>query len=95
MLRDANTHTVDAEHSLHHVVQELNEFRHIPCIVSDLSKPDLLKTMLIGILDYLQLWMFHFMKTQVLLDQYNAIWLFIPANQDLTPQNESYKEEPQ
>jgi hypothetical protein len=48
--------------------------------------------MQIGILDYLQKWIFHFMKTREWLDKYNAIWLSVPAYQDLTPKNKSYEE---
>jgi hypothetical protein len=60
--------------------------------VSDLPKPDLLHTTQIGMLDHLQKWIFHFMKTHKRLDKYNAIWLFVPAYHDLTPKNESYEE---
>jgi len=67
-------------------------FRHIPCIVSDIPKPDLLHTMQIGMLDSLQKWIFHFMKTHERLDKYNAIWLSVPAYHDLTPKNKSYEE---
>jgi len=67
-------------------------FRQIPCIVSDLLKPDLLHTMQIGILDHLQKWIFHFMKMQEWLDKYNAIWLSMPAYHDLAPKNKSYEE---
>jgi hypothetical protein len=52
--------------------------------VSDLPKPDLLHTMQIGMLDYLQKWIFHFMKTHERLDKYNAIWLSVPAYHQLT-----------
>jgi hypothetical protein len=38
-------------------------FRRIPCIVSDLPKPDLLHAMQIGMLQYLQKWIFHIRKT--------------------------------
>jgi hypothetical protein len=67
-------------------------FRHIPCIVSDLPKPDLLHTMPIGMLDHLQKWIFYFMKTHERLDKYNAICLSVPAYHDLTPNNKSYEE---
>jgi hypothetical protein len=46
----------------------------------------------IGMLDHLQKWMFHVMKTYERLDKYNAIWLPVPAYHDLTPQNKSYTE---
>jgi len=67
-------------------------FQHIPCIMSDLPKPDLLHTMQIGMLDHLQKWIFHFMKTHERLDKYNAIWLSVPAYHDLTPKTKSYEE---
>ena len=67
-------------------------FQHIPCIVSNLPKPDLLHTMQIGMLDHLQKWIFHFMKTHERLDKYNAILLSVPAYHDLTPKNKSYEE---
>ena len=89
MLSDANTKEADAELSLHHVHREFNVFRHIPCIVSDLRKPDLLHTMQIGMLDHLQKWILHFMKTRERLDKYNAIWLSAPAYHNLTPKNKS------
>jgi len=67
-------------------------FRHIPGIVSDLPKRDLLHTMQIGMLDHLQKCIFHLMKTHERLDKYNAIWLSVPAYHDLTPKNKSYEE---
>jgi len=91
-LSNANAKAADAEHSSHHVHRGFNVFRHIPCIVSDLPKPDLLHTMQIGMLDHLQKWMFHFMKTHERLDKYNAIWLSVPAYHDLRPKNKSYEE---
>jgi hypothetical protein len=48
--------------------------------------------MQIGILDHLQKWIIHFMKTHKRLDKYNAIWLSVPAYHDLTPKNKSYEE---
>jgi hypothetical protein len=39
----------------------------------------------LGMLDQLQKRIFHFMKTHERLDKYNAIWLCVPANHDLTP----------
>jgi hypothetical protein len=84
-LSDANTKAANAHLSLHHVHQGFNVFRHIPCIVSDLRKPDLSHTMQISMLDHLQKWIFHFMKMQERVDKYNAIWLSVPAYHDLTP----------
>jgi hypothetical protein len=92
MLSDANTKAADAELSSRHVHRRFNVFQHIPCIVSDLPMPDLLHTMQIGMLDHLQKWIFHFMKTQERLEKYNAIWLSVPAYHDLTPKNKSYEE---
>jgi hypothetical protein len=60
--------------------------------VSDVPKPDLLHTMQIGMLDHLQKWIIHFMKTHERLDKYNAIWLSVRAYHDLTPKNKSYEE---
>jgi len=60
--------------------------------VSDLPKPDLLHTMQIGMLDNLQKWIFHFMKTRQWLNKYNAIWLLVPGYHNLTPKNMSYEE---
>jgi len=79
MLSDANTEAADAELLSRHVHRELNVFRHIPSIVSDLPKPDHLHTMQIGMLDHLQKWIFHCMKMHEQLDKYNATWLSVPA----------------
>jgi len=48
--------------------------------------------MQIGMLDHLQKWIVHFMKTHKRLDKCNAIWLSVPAYHDLTPNNKSYEE---
>jgi hypothetical protein len=48
--------------------------------------------MQIGMLDHLQKWIFHFMKTHKRLDKYNAIWLSMPAYHDLTTKNKSDEE---
>jgi len=85
MLSDTNTKAADAELTSRHVHRGFNVFQHIPCIVSDLPKPDLLHTMQIGFLDHLQKWVFHFMKMHERLDKYNAIWLSMSAYHDLTP----------
>jgi hypothetical protein len=60
--------------------------------MSDLPKPDLLRTMQIGMLDHLQKWCFHFMKTHERLDKYSAIWLSVPAYHNLKRKNKSYEE---
>jgi hypothetical protein len=92
MLSDANTKAANAELSSRHVHRGFNLFQHIPCIVSDLSKPDFLHTMHIGMLDHLQKWIFRFLKMHERLNKYNAIWLSMFAYHDLTPKNESYEE---
>jgi hypothetical protein len=84
-LSDADYKAADGELSSRHGHRRFNVFRQIPCIVSDLPKPDLLRTMQISILDLLQKWIFHFMTTHESLDNYNAIWLSVPAYHDLTP----------
>jgi len=91
-LSDGNTKAADAELSSRHVHRGFNVFRNIPCIVSDLPKTDLLHTLHIGMLDHLQKWIFHFMKTHERLDKYKAICLSVPAYDDLTPKNKSHQE---
>jgi len=92
MLSNANTMAADAELLSRHVHRGFNLFRHIPCIVSDLLKRDLLHTMKIGMLDHRQKSIFHFMKTHERLIKYNAIWISVPPYHDLTPKNKSYDE---
>jgi hypothetical protein len=46
----------------------------------------------IGMLDHLQKWIFHFMKTHERRDKYNATSLSMPAYHDLTPKTKSYEE---
>jgi hypothetical protein len=53
MLRDAKIKGADVELSSRYAHQGFNEFRHIPCIVSDLPKADLLDTLQISILDHI------------------------------------------
>jgi hypothetical protein len=84
-LSDANTKAANAEHSSRHVQRGFNVFGHIPCILSALAKTDLLHTTQIGMLDHLQKWSFHFMKTHKPLDKYTAILLSVSAYHDLTP----------
>jgi len=91
-LRDAYTKAADAKLSSRHIPSGFNGFQHIPCIVSDLPKPDILHTMQIGMLDHLRQWIFHLMKTHERLDKYNAIWLSVPAYHDLTLKIKSYEE---
>ena len=47
--------------------------------------------MQIGILDYLEQWIFHLMKMHRWLDNYHAIRLSVPAYHDLTPTDMSYE----
>jgi len=91
-LGHANTKEANAEHSLRHNHRGFNPSQHIPCIVSDLPMPDLLHTMQIGMLDHLQKWIFHFMKTHERLNKSHAIWSSVPAYHDLTPNNKSYEQ---
>jgi len=92
MLWDANSQAANVKLFSCHIYRGFCFVRHIPCFVNDLPKPDLLYSMEIGMLDLLPKWMFHFMKTQKLLNKYNAIWLSVPAYCNLTPKNKSYKE---
>jgi hypothetical protein len=62
-LSHANTKAAEAKLSSRHVHRATNVFRRIPCIVSDLPKPDLLHAMQIGMLQHLQKWIFHFRNT--------------------------------
>jgi hypothetical protein len=91
-LSDANTKAANAELSSSDVHQGFNVFQQIPCIVSDLTQPDLLHTMQIGMLDHLQKFTFHFMKPHERLNKYNIIRLSEPGYHDLTPKNKSYEE---
>ena len=91
-LRDANRKAANVKLLSCHVDRGFNIFRHIPCIVSDLRKPDLLHTMQISMLDHIQKWIFHFMKRYERLDKNNAIWLSVPAYHNLTPKNNSSEE---
>ena len=91
-LSEANTKAADAKLWSLHVHRGFNVFRHILCIMSDLPKPDLLHTMQIGMLHHVQMWIFHFKKTHEWLDKNNAIWLSVPAYDDLTRKNMSHEE---
>jgi len=62
-LSNGNTKAADAKLPSRHVHREFNVFWHIPCILSDLIKPKLLHTIWFGMLDHLQKWIFHFVKT--------------------------------
>jgi hypothetical protein len=91
-LRDAITKTAVPELLLRHVHRVFNGWRHIPFIVSDLPKLDLLHIMYIGMLDYLQKWILHIVRTYERLDKYNAIVVSVPAYNELTPKEQSYEE---
>jgi len=91
-LSDANAKAADAKLLSRHVDRGFNVFRHIPCMVSNLLKADLVHSMQIGMLDHLQKWIFHFIKTHERLEKYNALWLSVPAYHDLTPKTKSYEE---
>jgi hypothetical protein len=95
MLSDANTNAADAVLLSCNVHRGYNVFRHIPCIVNKLPKPDLLHTMLFGMLHHLQKWIFHFLKMHKRFDKYNAILLSVPADHDLKPKTKSYEEFPE
>jgi hypothetical protein len=60
--------------------------------VSYLPKPDLMHTMHIGILDHLQMCIFHFLKMHKRLDKCIAIWFSVPGYHHLTPNYKSYEE---
>jgi len=91
-LSESNTKVADAELTSRHVHWGFNVFRHIPNIMSDLPKPDFLHTKHIGIHDCLQKLIFHFIKMHEWLDKFIAIWLSVPAYQDLTLKHKSGKE---
>jgi hypothetical protein len=48
--------------------------------------------MQVGMLDHLRRWIFHFIKTDKLLDRYNVLWLSVPAYHNLTPKYNLYEE---
>jgi hypothetical protein len=73
MLSDTNTKADEAELSSCHVHQVINVIRPSPCIVSNLSNPDLLHTMPLSMLEHLLKSISNFMKTHGWLDKYNAI----------------------
>jgi len=58
-------------------------------MVSDLPTPDILHTIQIGMLDHLQKWILHIMKTHKWLNKYNAFWLSVAAYHDLTSKYKS------
>jgi hypothetical protein len=48
--------------------------------------------MQVGMLDHLQKWIFHFMKTHERLNRYNPNWLSVPAYHNLTPEKKACQE---
>jgi len=92
MISDANTKAVDTELSSCHVQPGFSVVRHIHCIVNDLRKPDLLYTMQIGMLDHLQMWIFHCRRLHEPLQKYNAIWLSVAVYHYHTPKYTTYEE---
>jgi hypothetical protein len=87
MIRVANTKKADAEYSSHHIHRGFNMFWHIPSIMSDHLQPALLCTMQIGMLHHLQSWILHIRKMHEQLNEYNAIWISVPACNRLKPKN--------
>jgi hypothetical protein len=79
-LSDANTKAADGEISSLHGRSKFSVFRHIPCIVSNFLNPDHLHPMQISILEQLQMWILHYRKMYKWLDQYDAMWLLVPAS---------------
>jgi len=92
ILNNANTKAADAKLSSHNVDQGFKVFQHIPFIMSNLLKCERLHTMPIGMLVQLQKWSIRHLQTHKQLNQDNAIWISMPAYQDLTPSNQSYEE---
>jgi len=89
---NANAKATDAELSSGHMHQGFNAFRHIGCIVSNLLQPDLVHTMQIGMLNHLQQWIFHFMKTHEQLDKYNAICISMRAYHNFKSKHQVHEE---
>jgi len=92
MLINVDTKAAKAELLLRIVHRGFSISWHIRCIVSNTPKPDLLRTMQMGMCDHLQMWIFYFTKTDEQLNKYNAIWSSVPAYHDLTPKKKSYEE---
>jgi len=87
MLTEANTKAADTELSSRHVHQGIKVSWHNPCIISDLPRLNLPHTMQIGMIGHSGKWIFHFMKMHKRLNKNNAIWLPVPAYQDITPRD--------
>jgi hypothetical protein len=67
-------------------------FQYIPYIARALLKPYLLHTLQIDMLNHLQQWIFHFMKTHQQLAKYKVICFSVSAYHKLTPKTKSYEE---
>jgi len=89
---NANTKTVDDKLLWRNDHREFHMFRYIPCIMYVLPKPQKPHSMQIGTPDHLQRWNFHFMKSPERQYNYNAIWLAVPADHNLTPMKKLCKE---
>lgn len=65
---------------------------YLESVTSDLPKPDLLHTMQIGMLKHLLGWLQEFLKQHKRLDQFNDIWLSVPAYLDMSKPRCAYEE---
>ena len=92
MYCDANTKAANAGLSSRHVYPLYIICQRISCIRSSLPKSNPLHTLEFSMLDHLQLWIFHFLKTHKRLDKYNGICLSVPAEPDVTQENQSTEE---
>jgi len=92
MLSDTNTKADYAEPLSRHVQRRFNLFQHIPWIVSDHLKPNLLHSMQRGLPDHPKKSISHCMKTHKRIDKYNPIWVSVPAYHNLTPKAKSNEE---
>jgi hypothetical protein len=91
-LSDANTRAANAKLSLRHVHQGFNTFHQIPCIVSNLPKPNLLHTIQISTHDSLQKCTFPFTKIHEQLKKHDVVSFSNSAYYNLTPKDQSVKE---
>ena len=65
---------------------------YLESVTSDLPKPDLLHTMQIGMLKHLLGWLQDFLKQHKRLEQFNDIWLSVPAYLDMSKPRCAYEE---
>jgi len=87
LLSENNIEAADPQLSSCHFHQGFDMFEHLPYILANVSKPNLLNTIQICMLDHLGIYHFHFMPTFQLLDKYNAIRLSEPAYNNLILKN--------